>query len=221
MKTLVFSDSHLTHKFDPEWFDYIKKLIKSADQVVINGDFWDGYLTTFDRFCKSEWKKLFPLLKKKNAVYVLGNHDKAEFMDDRVNLFSNFQTLKHVFKSGGKNFVVQHGHLISPADDTRFIFRNPEFTRPIYQVFVYLKENFSFFEKLVNTLFQNKKDAKQLAQIKKYVAKKHKKNTFFIFGHSHIFDNDSKLQFVSCALKNKEQYSYVLITDGKIDSYCL
>lgn len=221
MKTLVFSDSHLTHKFDSEWFDYIKKLIKSADQVVINGDFWDGYLTTFDAFCKSKWKKLFPLLKKKNTVYVLGNHDKKEFMDERVNLFSNVQTLEHVFKSGNKNFIVQHGHLISPAEDKRFIFRNPEFTRPIYTLFVYLKENFSFFEKLVNNIYLEKKDAKQHLEVRKYATKKRKKNTYFIFGHSHVFDFDSELKFISCALTNKSKYSYVFITNGKIDYFCL
>jgi len=68
MKILIFSDTHLTSKFDQEKFDFLKKIVNSSDRVIINGDFWDSWFTNFDDFVKSRWNKLFPLLKKKNTM---------------------------------------------------------------------------------------------------------------------------------------------------------
>jgi len=55
MKTLIFADTHLTEKFDVKLFDYIAPLALKADQIIINGDFWDSYLTSFDQFMSSSW----------------------------------------------------------------------------------------------------------------------------------------------------------------------
>jgi predicted phosphodiesterase len=43
MKTIIFSDTHLTDQFDPELYKALENMIQEADQVIINGDFWDGY----------------------------------------------------------------------------------------------------------------------------------------------------------------------------------
>src|SRR3990167_5228492 len=87
MKVLVFSDSHLDHNFEPKKLSYLKKLVRSVDQVIINGDFWEGYSITFDQFLSSKWNELFPLLKAKKAVYIFGNHDKKVLADKRMRLF--------------------------------------------------------------------------------------------------------------------------------------
>jgi len=70
MKILVFSDTHLTDRFDQGKFRFLQKIINFSDQVIINGDFWDSWFTNFDDFVNSEWRKLFPILLKKRAIYI-------------------------------------------------------------------------------------------------------------------------------------------------------
>lgn len=117
MKIIIFSDSHLTDRFEEGKFLFLKKIISIADKVIINGDFWDGYLTNFDRFVKSRWKKLFPLLKKRKTVYIYGNHDNKALADARVNLFSVYQGYKYTLKSGHHTFHIKHGHNIYKLPD--------------------------------------------------------------------------------------------------------
>lgn len=187
MKTLVLSDTHLTDEFDQMLCYYIADLVKSVDRVVINGDFWDGYVTTFDAFCKSEWKQLFPLLKEKHAIYIFGNHDKQEMTDDRVKLFSKEQTLKYDFTDGGKHFHIEHGNLIVPEIDDR----HPKLILPLAPRAPYLFRFLSgrtLLNKVINWLFidprQKKLDRKMVRYVKKNLA-----STFdtVIFGHSHVF----------------------------------
>src|SRR3990170_7877882 len=104
MKILVFSDSHLTDKFEEKKFDFLKKIIRQSDLVIINGDFWDGYLTTFSRFISSDWNKLFPLLKSKKTIYIYGNHDRESYIDRNAKLFSDLQTHSYRLKLNGKSF---------------------------------------------------------------------------------------------------------------------
>jgi hypothetical protein len=59
MQTLIFSDTLLHQKFDQKKYNFLLKIIKAADQVIINGDFWDSDLSSFDKFVKSRWKQLF------------------------------------------------------------------------------------------------------------------------------------------------------------------
>src|SRR5689334_5828739 len=92
MKLLIFSDSHLSARFDEAKYNYLRWIITHADKVVINGDFWDRDLTTFDQFVNSDWRKLFPLLLSKATTYIYGNHDWKGYCDERVNLFSTSQT---------------------------------------------------------------------------------------------------------------------------------
>lgn len=70
MKTLIFSDTHLTKKFDLKKFLFLKRIIESADQVIINGDFWDSWFSDFNGFLKSGWKDLFHSLKEKETIYI-------------------------------------------------------------------------------------------------------------------------------------------------------
>ncbi|KUK82735.1 MAG: Metallo-dependent phosphatase, partial [Microgenomates bacterium 39_6] len=87
MKTLIFSDTHLTDRLDPKKMAFLKKIINKADQVIINGDFWDGAFISFDQFLSSPWQELFSLLKKKQTIYIYGNHDKKERCGKGVSLF--------------------------------------------------------------------------------------------------------------------------------------
>ncbi|KKP50689.1 MAG: hypothetical protein UR42_C0024G0015, partial [Candidatus Roizmanbacteria bacterium GW2011_GWA2_33_33] len=50
MNILVFSDTHLYLPFDGKKFNFLKKIISDSDQVIINGDFFDDYMISFDEF---------------------------------------------------------------------------------------------------------------------------------------------------------------------------
>jgi predicted phosphodiesterase len=92
MKILVISDVHLDNAFEKPKYRFLKKIIRRADRVIINGDFWDGYLVKFQQFIQSPWKSLFPLLKSKKTIYIYGNHDKKILSDKHTALFSDIQT---------------------------------------------------------------------------------------------------------------------------------
>ncbi len=119
MKILVFSDTHLTHKFDEKKYKFLHKIISDSDRVIINGDFWDGYLTTFNKFIHSSWKKLFPLLKSKKTVYIYGNHDIHAYSNKNSGQFSVKQTYEYRLTVNNKTFVFEHGHRLLKLLDQR------------------------------------------------------------------------------------------------------
>lgn len=77
------------------------------------GDFWDAYFTSFDKFINSKWNALFPLLKERHTVYLYGNHDKAENMNDMTSLFADYVGKEISFEHNGKTFVLEHGDEIA------------------------------------------------------------------------------------------------------------
>lgn len=122
MNYLVLSDLHLTHHFYPRKFDKLKSLIEQHDRLIINGDMWDGYFTTFDLFLNSNWQDIFPLMKKKRTVYIYGNHDEPAYfeVDDRVEQFSDYYGSDYHFELGGKQYYLEHGHKIIPELSARW-----------------------------------------------------------------------------------------------------
>jgi len=110
MSTLVFSDTHFTKKFHPRQFEALKKLISESNKIIINGDFWEGLSISFDEFLKSEWNKLFPLLKQKDTVYIYGNHDDKIFSDERVYQFCNKAVDEYYLNTPKQKYLFKHGH---------------------------------------------------------------------------------------------------------------
>lgn len=110
MKTIIVSDLHLTDIFEPRKYAFLKRLFSSCDQLIINGDFWCGFSTTFEKFINSKWNILFPLMLQKHTIYISGNHDHQEFFDHRFELFAD-QIAKTVnLKNNTSEFVIAHGH---------------------------------------------------------------------------------------------------------------
>ena len=112
MKTVIFSDTHLSPKFCERKFDYLKSIIDDADKVVIAGDFWDGFLTSFEDFLLSKWQQLFPALLEKQAVYLYGNHDEPHWCDERVALFSVENGMSTNVQAGNQTYYITHGHTV-------------------------------------------------------------------------------------------------------------
>ncbi|QQG44528.1 MAG: metallophosphoesterase family protein [Candidatus Roizmanbacteria bacterium] len=210
-KVLVLSDTHLSDKFDEKKFHYLSAKIKQANQVILNGDFWDGFITTFDKFINSYWNHLFPLLKSRKTVYVYGNHDKKDFSDERVNLFCNIATEKYELKSGKIKFIFEHGNRLCHLFDESLGIRR------MHGALVYAYEPFHrqiirrFNKKLMRFVFEryNKK-------IKKKLKKELKPNEVFICGHTHYAEIDLKNNFANSGVNHHGLGQNLWIENGKI-----
>ncbi|MBT4124710.1 MAG: hypothetical protein HN981_02285 [Candidatus Pacebacteria bacterium] len=208
-KILIFSDSHLSPRFNEDYFEKISSLIKQADQVIINGDFWEGYFYSFDEFLNSPWKELFPLLKEKKTVYIHGNHDLAKYLDERTSLFSDIVAESYEFSSGGKDFVCLHGHQYIESPQKQSLMMRSKFLLGslylVYYVGMWLL-NESFWKIYA---FENNR------------LKKVQKNEFpgkiLITGHTHLMEKDD--QFINLGVMSFGFFEYAWLENGEIRQY--
>jgi UDP-2,3-diacylglucosamine pyrophosphatase LpxH len=214
MKYLIFSDTHLTEKFDQKKFNFLKRIISSADKVIIAGDFYDQYFIDLDKFLSSEWKKLFPLLKAKNTVYLPGNHDLISKTDKEL-IFCEEIIDEYQFESGDEKFIVQHGHEIAPGLE-QFSF----FTKPINKLITKI-HNFTEFLliKLFGWLvpgfyFYRYFDLKKTINFKK---QKVSPNKWFILGHIHLPHLNKKIKYANTGFINLGLGSYIVVENGEVE----
>jgi predicted phosphodiesterase len=213
MKTIIVSDLHLSHEFDQKKFDYLYNLFSSCDQLIVNGDFWSYYSTTFDAFLQSDWKKLFPLMKKKKTLYLYGNHDRAEYMDDRMQLFSVSQHQELSYTFDGLQFHIEHGHLFSSRQSVsneqymklmrlthfdHFIHYPAE--KALYRIFG-LSRMSHFFSRL-NTNIEK--------QGKKYT----EKGLVLVTSHTHVPCIDTTKKFVNSGFILHGYASYIVLENN-------
>lgn len=210
MKIVIFSDTHLTSRFDSPKFEFIKKIVKQADQVIINGDFWDGFALSFDNFINSEWKRLFPLLKEK-TIYLFGNHDKKSFSDARRSLFSKKASQKLILRLKEKTYLIKHGDdYVSFFDEGKTQQEIPHF----YALAALFYESFlikMFGKKLINLMYKKY----NLAQ-KRKGQKDLDKNQILICGHTHLAETDPNSNYFNSGMINYGLGQYLIIEDGKI-----
>lgn len=208
MKIIIFSDSHLTDRFEKEKFLFLKKIISNADKVIINGDFWDGYLTSFDNFVKSRWKMIFPLLKKRKTVYIYGNHDNKALADARVNLFSVYQGYKYTLKSGNITFHFEHGHDIHKLPDNflpMFLIRIIVLTDSVLRYWWYLLNRsglLNYYHSL-NDYYRS--------------GNKMSRNNLLIIGHSHGAEIAIKDGFANSGFIRWGYGSYLVCENGMLE----
>lgn len=214
MKIVIFSDTHLNTVFDKKKFNFLKKTINSADQVIINGDFWEGFDMTFTDFIKSPWKGLFPYLLKKKTVYIYGNHDLKRLSNEKTKLFSVVQTEQYKLKLNGKTYLIEHGHRFLPLADKFFMkylgFLPPWWMNQTYEKFEGLMIKI-FGKKYLSTMYQVFNNEMKM-KAKKYL----KKNEFFIFGHSHLTEYDRENNFLNGGFIRHGIGQYILIDNGEI-----
>lgn len=204
MRILIFSDTHLTDKFEEKKFNLLKKIISQADKVIINGDFWDGYRTTFDLFISSDWKKLFPLLKSKKTVYLFGNHDRKTFANGEARMFSDTQTHNYELQIKEKKFLIEHGNRFYPLFDERLP-RKVNFIST--KVVGYILRNISvlhFVHRWMNIVMKRK------------IKKELRNNGIFLCGHSHYAEIDIENNFINTGSIQHGKAQYLLIEDGKL-----
>lgn len=207
MKYLIFSDSHLTDIFDERKYNFLTRIIKAVDRVIINGDFWDGYVTNFSGFVKSPWKKLFPLLLIKKTIYLFGNHDRKKFADSRVNLFSVDQREEIEIKSGQLQLHIEHGNRIF-GDVDRLL------PRKLAAIIIGIIA--------ARIRYQYKLDKQKVLEIyagenRHYKKMKRKDKKIYIFGHSHGAELSADYSFANSGFIRWGYGSYLTIENGKID----
>lgn len=211
MKILVFSDTHLSPRFEEKKFRFLESIIKKAEQVIINGDFWEGYTCSFEQFIASPWKHLFPLLKKKKTIYLTGNHDKKIFLNKKAQLFSSLVTSTLPLKQKKISLSIEHGNRLSPSwDDEIGLKKPPVLAIKAFEIFERMvvknwgkKGLFTFFSRF------NKK-------IKNQIQKTSVKNTIHLLGHTHCAEIDLKNRLVNSGIIRHGLGQYIIIENGNI-----
>ena len=209
MKILVFSDTHLTNHFDEKKFRFLIKIISPVDRVFILGDFWDGYQTTFSKFINSQWKKLFPLLKRKNAVYCFGNHDRKEYADSRLSLFSSIQTKQFCQKIGKHTFIFEHGDRLYQSIDMKI---NSHILITFLTFIAHRILGNIFYKTGINPfrlIFRN-----ESKNIQKKIELEKRPNEIYICGHIH--EAMKKEYYANPGYIDYGNGQYIIIDNGKI-----
>ncbi len=214
MKKLIISDTHLG-KFNKKQFSFLKDLISSVDEVIINGDFWDSWCVSFEKFVNSGWQQLFDLLLEKNTIYIHGNHDPKHLCDERCSLFAVETHDSYEFEFLGKKFHCEHGHrLMTGFDMGKFInfYNKILHRRPKFLCYVIAK-----LERLLFNLFPKIAKHSKVGQRTNKILKKNSKVEYInIFGHSHNPTLDYENNFINTGSIMCKNASYVLIDDEKI-----
>ena len=217
MKHLIFSDTHLSHKFEPAKFKFLRKIIFKADKVIIAGDFYDHLFTDLNKLLNSKWQPLFKLLKQKKAVFIPGNHDPLTGTN-REKEFCNQITPEYKLISKGKQFIVRHGHKINPG------FHKFEDSVPKYIQKLALKTTNKIEKTLVNLfgwvapyLFSYRYI--DILKTINYRRKNKNYGDYLILGHLHFPYWGKRLKYINTGFINHGLASYTTIENGKIKLY--
>ncbi len=213
MKTLIFSDTHLGPRFEEKKFNFLKTRILEADKVIINGDFWEGYLYSFQQFINSPWSLLFPFLKKKGAVYLFGNHDKRAESDREVDLFSVHHAEQYRHVLNGTTLVLEHGDRICKiAGDDSDLKRNKRLEL-MTRIADRIERVFTR-----NGLHNYKRHllGKYNKTIKEQLDKELKSHEIFVCGHTHLAEFNTREKFINSGIVKHGVAQYLIINDKTI-----
>ncbi len=219
MKTLVFADTHLTNIIEPALFKKLVELISGVDRVIINGDFFESYVTGVDDFVKSDWRLLFPLLLKKETIFIYGNHDSAKMTGVKAKLFSRIQTDCYQMKFGDQEIIFIHGHIKAPEFDDTFPKITQRFKHHYHLIF-----NLHRSKRLLGRIYTYLKNFHYRAMMRKigqYALEELKENQILIAGHSHQNIDDRKNRFISLGAFQQGTAHYVVLddSDGSIEIF--
>lgn len=209
-KILIISDVHLSEKFNPKKYQFLEKIISESDKVIINGDFWTYYISTFNQFLNSKWKGLFSLLKEKKAVYIYGNHDREKYCNESVSEFSVLQGDSYKFEAGGKSYLLaRHGH-----DLVNVGMENSEKYMKFWRDFNMDAITY-FIETILIKIFGRNvySIGKRLNETIKEYSKKLEGIDYLVVGHTHWAEIDKGNKFINCGLIHSGFANYVVI-DG-------
>lgn len=211
MRYLIFSDTHFTEKFDLKKFNFLKQLISEVDQVFINGDFWDGYMTDFNNFIKSRWSELFGLLLEKQTIYIYGNHDDISMQNDQSSLFCKKVTDSFELKIGENIFKIEHGHRIAPSIEMVYpIFKN-RFSAFMGLLFEKILVRI-FGRKILHVIYKSKNN-----KMLNWSIANLQKNEYLVCGHSHSIKFDRINRFINTGFIRYGIAQFLIIENSEIN----
>ncbi|MDD3647286.1 MAG: metallophosphoesterase family protein [Candidatus Dojkabacteria bacterium] len=198
MKTLIFSDTHLTPQFDLVKFKVLRSAIRGADKVIINGDFFDGFICSFDNFLESKWKYLFPLLKTKDTLYIYGNHDEQHLLTEKYSLFADRIAKSTILNASDKQLVITHGHkIVSSPKSIPLSMIGSVFAEAI-------GPNFYKVASFANNRIRN------------FAQREMTDNRILITGHTHLFEFSPEDSFINTGYVDHGWAQYLIVEDDNI-----
>ncbi len=212
MKTLIVSDLHLGSRLQPQRLAYLKELFGRADQIILNGDFWDLYTDTFEAFIHSPWSELFPLLRQKNTIYIEGNHDHKIHSGKDVSLFASQHVFEYELKSGKFTLHIEHGHRKlekhhNPSTRKSTFFRTLKyhiwFREPVEQWLIDHEKDF------LHRLHMGKKQRELIS-----FAKTLPENHLLVTGHTHLPTFEPENHYINLGYINHTVAYYLWVEDG-------
>lgn len=213
---LVISDLHLTPKFNPKKLNFFMNLFRQADQVIILGDFWDNWFSSFKDFIESPWSAMFRLLDSKNTIYIFGNHDHHQAYDHDIDQFSEYAVKKISLNINGKKFNFIHGHQLLRKNP--FLCRYAHLLkkkRPILRHILHFSElslDYLFPELYTHNLLSRKVNQLMEKQIPKFF-----NNGITVCGHSHNPKLDLANNFINTGSMRFNIVNYLWINkNGQI-----
>lgn len=206
-KILVISDLHLTTKFSKKKFELLRKVIGDCDQLIINGDLWEGFAITSEQFISSEWRILFPLFKKKKAIYIFGNHDPEEGEVDYQS-FADLAVKSYEFSQNGQSFYVTHGDYFDRTLDIR----HPNLPKWLLNFGTSIEQFvISVFGRAYLRIYQKSNNKMKTWH------RNNKTESWLICGHSHLAEVDNQNKFANSGLFLQAGLaSYLIIEKGRV-----
>lgn len=211
MRLVVLSDTHLGLTFNQQKYQALTQAINDGDQLIINGDLWEGFNITLKEFLNSPWQKLFPLFLEKNAIYIYGNHDPEQ---EDIQLYQKFCVSSHkdlTIQQAGNTFYLTHGNEI----DRTFDMKHPRFPRKLLYIFGTAVER-----QLIRLLGRR---YVQVYQAENTLLKKWKTNhlppeTWLVTGHSHLAELNRSVRYANSGIFEPPKVaSYLVIDQGNIE----
>ncbi|GAB4218741.1 MAG: hypothetical protein Fur009_1280 [Candidatus Microgenomates bacterium] len=223
MLYLIISDLHLKYFDLNNKINYLKNLFSSFENIIIVGDLFEGYYWSFQETVK-KFYFLFEILKSKNSIYLLGNHDEIVEKDiDLAKIFFKFVGYEYFLKlDNNKKILLFHSHKIFPAIDsylkTRYL---PKYITSFFLNLIGYykkhKQRAEFYLNNKNVLIEN--DTKKL--LKKIDKKFPNRDFWIITGHTHNPVILKEKKYANCGFVDFGFSSYIVINDkGDIKLYC-
>jgi predicted phosphodiesterase len=215
MKVVVIGDTHLS-EFNEAKYNFLVKIINSSDKVIINGDFWEKWFITFEEFLDSEWNKLFPLLLSKNAVYISGNHDPLDLLNDRVKRFCIEFSDSYDTEIDGIKYHFEHGHrILKNVEKSKIIKFYSDLTKTMPKS---LLRAIKYMEKVIYSLFPKMQYDNSIGRKNNEILKGNLKEGYInIFSDTHCPEVDLENNFANTGSIEYGHASYLVIEEGSIE----
>lgn len=205
---IIISDTHIARDFDSKKYSFLHDLFSKANRIIINGDFLDMYFCAIDDIKKSKWMGLLDIIKKKNAVIVLGNHD--SLIRKFYSQYSKTVLDQYDCRLAGKKFTIIHGHQIVPnlSEKYQFLKRFPL----IYTLGKYRNKFSWMIFKMKGQMRYQKLNEK----MKLWKALHLKKAEYLITSHTHYPEYDKNARFLNTGFIDYGFASYIKIDNNEI-----